>query len=141
MTSDNTDEKGSTSKWTIVKKRLKQILLFIIMVTVLFLIGLTIWKYYLTISEGRETGLLQKYSRNGILFKSYEGELLLDSQYNTGGYPASPIMFYFSVPDKKTAMQLDTLQGYVITVFYKEKNAALPWKGDTPYYVDSVLIK
>ena len=37
------------------------------------------WKYGFTYSEGNRSGLLQKFSYKGTIFKTYEGELILSS--------------------------------------------------------------
>ena len=37
--------------------------------------------------------------------------------------------------------QFDTLQGQPVIVHYKQKNAPLFWRGDSPYLVDSVKLK
>ena len=51
---------------------------FLLVVFVL-LIALVYWKYFFTYSEGNRTGLLQKFSYKGTIFKTYEGELILSS--------------------------------------------------------------
>jgi hypothetical protein len=43
--------------------------------------------------------------------------------------------------DQSTAQQLENLQGHFITVHYKMKNGALPWRGDSKYLVDSVRLE
>lgn len=42
---------------------------------VIFLSIFVYWKYFFTYSDGNRTGLLQKLSRRGTVFKTYEGEL------------------------------------------------------------------
>ncbi len=46
------------------------------------------WKYYYTYSDGNRTGLLQKFSHKGNMFKTYEGELVLSG---ISGNNMSPI--------------------------------------------------
>ena len=96
------------------------------------------WHYYYTYSSGNRYGLLQKFSHKGNLFKTYEGEMILSSVRSNNNVPLASEKFYFSVTDEKVANQLMNLQGRYLTVHYKEKKAALSWRGDTPYIVDSV---
>jgi hypothetical protein len=49
--------------------------------------------------------------------------------------------FLFTLTNKALIRQFDTLQGENIIVHYKQKNAVLFWRGDTPYLVDSVMVK
>lgn len=127
-----------TSKLEVVKKTMKKILRWITFLVILFLAAFTYWKYFYTYSEGYRAGLLQKFSRKGTIFKTYEGEMILSSVSGRKDIVIASEKFLFSVTDKDLAANLDTLQGLDVIVHYHQKNGALPWKGDTPYLVDSV---
>lgn len=107
----------------------------------ILLIGAVYWKYFFTYSEGNRTGLLQKFSYKGTVFKTYEGELILSSIRSQNNVAIASEKFFFSVKDKETAVKLENLQGHFITVHYKMKNGALPWRGDSRYLVDSVRLE
>ena len=81
---------------------------------------------------------LQKFSKKGNLFKTYEGEMILSSVRGTNNVPLASEKFFFSVTDDNVANKLMNMQGQYITVHYEEKNGALSWRGDTKYIVDSV---
>jgi len=85
------------------------------------------WKYFYTYSEGYRAGLLQKFSSRGTLFKTYEGEIILSSVQTSN--------------DEQVARNIERLQGENVVVHYTEKNGTLPWRGDTRYLVDSVVIR
>ncbi len=89
------------------------------------------WFYYRTYSQGSRPGMLQKFSRKGDVFKTYEGELLQGGfgQSRMGG-PVSAQYFYFSVTDEKVAAQLEASQGQNITVHYTQYKRSLPWRGE-----------
>jgi hypothetical protein len=128
----------SVTKWSKAKRKMKKIFYWILFI-VLLLIGVFIYmKYFYTYSEGYRAGLLQKFSRKGTVFKTYEGELILSSVSGRSDVVIASEKFFFSVTDKSLATSMDTLQGRTVIIHYKQKNAALIWKGDTPYYVDSV---
>src|SRR5688572_26694221 len=120
------------------RKKFGRFLGILTIVILLALGGFIYWKYYFTYSEGNRTGLLQKFSYRGTLFKTYEGELILSSIRSTGHMTLASEKFFFSVTDDDVAKKLENLQGHFVTVHYKMKNGTLPWRGDNRYLVDSV---
>jgi hypothetical protein len=117
---------------------------FISIFSVLVIIGLAgfiYWKYYFTYSSGYRSGLLQKFSHKGTIFKTYEGEMILSSIRSNANVALASEKFLFSVSKKEVALQLERLQGRMVTVHYENKNGTLPWRGDTPFLVDSVHVE
>jgi hypothetical protein len=98
------------------------------------------WKYFFTYSEGYRAGLLQKFSKKGTIFKTYEGEMILSSVHSRADIAIASEKFLFSVTDEKVATQLDQMQGQYVVIHYMEKNGVVPWVGETTYIVDSVRI-
>jgi len=96
------------------------------------------WKFMFTYSEGNRSGLLQKFSYKGAIFKTYEGELILSSIRSNQEVTLASEKFLFSVPDKALAEMLMKLEGTMVILHYREKNGSLPWRGETVYLVDSV---
>lgn len=119
------------------KKILKWLLVLVVIIGSIFIY----WKYFYTYSEGYRAGLLQKFSSKGTLFKTYEGELILSSVSSNRDVAIASEKFYFSLSNKALVRQFDTLQGETVIVHYKQKNANLFWRGDSPYLVDSVKVK
>jgi hypothetical protein len=111
-----------------------------IVVLILLLVfgGWFYWKYYFTYSDGNRTGLLQKFSRKGNVFKTYEGEMVLNSVISNNTSPMTMEKFFFSVEDKNVASKMTGFEGKRVVLHYEEKNGALFWRGDTRYIVDSV---
>ncbi|MBX9783170.1 MAG: hypothetical protein K2X48_07745 [Chitinophagaceae bacterium] len=110
-------------------------------VLVLALSGFIYYKYYFTFSEGYRSGLLQKFSHKGNLFKTYEGEIILSSIRSNNNVALASEKFLFSVADKNVAAQMELQQGRMVTVHYHEKKGTLPWRGDSEYIVDSVKLE
>ena len=115
-----------------------RILTIVFLVLLLALAFFVWWRYYFTYSEGNRFGLLQKFSKRGSLFKTYEGELILSSVRGNANVPIASEKFFFSVTDETVAQQMNNLQGRNITVHYTEKNSPAFWRGDSRYLVDSV---
>lgn len=117
-------------------------ILWIFLVALLALLAIFIyWKFYFTYSEGSRSGLLQKFSYKGNIFKTYEGELILSSIESNKNAAIASEKFYFSVEDKKIATQLMELEGISVVLHYKEKHGILFWRGETAYLVDSVTVR
>jgi hypothetical protein len=96
------------------------------------------WKYYFTYSDGFRSGLLQKVSHKGNIFKTYEGELVQRSVVSTGGVGIASEKFFFSVEEDSVAKKIQNFEGRNVKLHYKQKNGALPWRGDSEYIVDGV---
>jgi hypothetical protein len=120
-----------------MRKYLVRIIILVILV--MGMIGY--WKYFFTYSDGYRAGLLQKFSHKGTMFKTYEGEMILSSVQSNANVAIASEKFLFSVTDKTLADQLDKMQGDNIVVHYHQKNSTLPWRGESPYLVDSVKVK
>jgi hypothetical protein len=116
----------------------RKILTTITLIVVLIIAGYVYWNYYFTYSDGERFGLLQKFSRKGNVFKTYEGEMILSSVQGNNNVAIASEKFFFSVNSKSVADQLTRMQGRHVTVHYKQKKGTLPWRGESEYMVDSV---
>jgi len=87
-----------------------------------------------TYSKGTRSGYLVKITRKGFLFKTYEGTLGIAgiSQTRQGLMSTN---WDFSVRNREVYQTLDSLQGVPVKLYYREKLKAMPWQGDTPYFV------
>lgn len=136
----NTSSEKPT-RWSAAVIKTKKILRWTLFL-LLLLAGVIIYmKYFYTYSEGYRAGLLQKFSYKGMLFKTYEGELILSSVSSTSNVAIASEKFYFSVTRGDLAIQFDTLQGRNVIVHYIEKKGAVPWRGDSRYLVDSIAVR
>jgi len=122
---------------TKIKKFYSWAIIILLLVFAAFIYG----KYYFTYSEGERTGILQKFSYRGQIFKTWEGEIILSSVTSSQNVPLASEKFLFSVLDKEVADSLTKLTGNAVTVHYKQKNGKLMWRGDTEYFVDKVTRK
>ena len=117
---------------------------FVGIFSLILVIGLALfiyWKYFFTYSTGYRSGLLQKFSHKGTIFKTYEGEMILSSIRSNANVALASEKFLFSVTNEQIVKQMELLQGRMVTVHYRNKNGTLPWRGDTPFIVDSVKLE
>lgn len=94
------------------------------------------WEY----SDGTRAGNLMKVSKKGYIFKTYEGQLDMGGiQGNMDGTMGS--IWSFSLKDDELYKELEALQGKKVMLRYKEINKAMPWQGDTNYFIYDVEVK
>lgn len=136
----NTPSTNNPGTASMIKKKIRKYLYVALSVFIL-IVGIYIyWSYFFTYSDGTRTGMLQKFSRKGTIFKTYEGELILSSVQSNKNVAIASEKFLFSVVDENVALELEKLQGKMIDVHYKEKNHALPWRGETNFIVSSAKV-
>ncbi|HXR84918.1 MAG TPA: hypothetical protein VN722_11445 [Hanamia sp.] len=119
---------------------MKKYVLPIVGILVVFLVLFFVGRYSFTYSEGNRAGRLIKFSKQGFMFKTYEGEMNLGGVTNAANN--SMMMNYmwdFSVDNQTVADSLLKLEGKDISVHYKQKIGKLPWRGDTKYIVDRIV--
>jgi len=126
------------TRWTKFKHKFKKTLRYIGFVLAIVLIVITYWKFYYTYSEGFKSGILLNFEHKGLMFKTYEGELMLVNNIPT---KEANERFPFSVENKKVSNALDTLQGKLLLIHYKQKNTKLFWRGESVFMVDSIRVK
>lgn len=119
----------------------KKILLTILAIIVVGgLIFGYIWFYVPFSDSGVKAGTLNNIKHKGIIFKTYEGELIqtgFGTDTRRGTLQSNE--FQFSVENEKIAQQLMQMSGQQVKVHYKEYFGALPWRGYSKFVVDSIL--
>ncbi len=122
-----------------VAKTTKKILAIIVVSVSLIGIGVFSFYYWGVYDEGIRTGKVVRVSKQGVLFKTYEGQLKIDAFGSLKG--ASPIAetFDFSVEKSKESIikELEEVarNGEQVNLRYIKRYAAFPWRGATKYYV------
>jgi hypothetical protein len=103
--------------------------------------ALILWMSSWTYSEGTRAGQLIKLSEKGVVFKTYEGEL------NLGGLRTGNTndglegnLWQFSVLDESVISDLIKVEGKRVKLGYKERYKAMPWQGETNYFITNVEV-
>ena len=119
-------------------KILKRLLIAVLII----FIGISAFFYWGTYEEGVMAGKVLRVSQKGIIFKTYEGKLNLETFGALKG--ASPIAesFDFSVErnQKELIKQLEevALSGERINLHFKKRYMTFPWRGNTKYYATMI---
>lgn len=108
---------------------------------ILFLLVAAVIYYFIcgmTYSEGTRSGILTKVSKKGLLFKTFEGELIVGGINDGDGAILPAKVFSFSILDKKVYDLLEAEQGSKVVVHYNQVLKNFFWQGETDYFVNSV---
>ncbi len=107
---------------------------------VLFILSIGVYMIYAnwTYSEGTRAGNLIKISKKGYIFKTYEGQLKLGGIDLSNPEEGMSDSWSFSVRDEGVFKELEKRQGQKVVLRYKQINHAMPWQGDTDYYIYAV---
>lgn len=118
------------------KKTFTKVLLFAL---ILAIGGFSIYFYVPYSSSSVKAGQLNYIMYKGIIFKTYEGKLILTGIKTSTGGGIQSNQFEFSIDNKELALKLMNVVGQNVKLHYKEYYGALPWRGYTKYIVDSIV--
>jgi len=112
----------------------------IILLIILFLTaGFLYYRYYFVFGEGVKSGQLNYLVKKGYVFKTYEGKLIQQGFRSQSLGSVESYTFEFSVVDPAVAQKLMENSGKEFDLHYKEYVGTLPWRGVTPFIVDSIV--
>lgn len=113
---------------------MKKILWSIATILMVSLVIFIYWRFYFVLAEGTQAGTLNIFQEKGVVFKTYEGKIILS------GFKANVQSneFSFSVTKPELAQQLLKVSGRELNVHYKQYFGTLPWRGMQNYIVDSI---
>lgn len=114
----------------------------VLTITTILIVGLLIfgyiWFYVPFSNSGVKAGILNNVKHKGVIFKTYEGELI-QSGFRPGQQGLQSNEFQFSVESKELYEKLMPLTGQNVKLHYKEYYGTLPWRGYTKFIVDSIV--
>jgi hypothetical protein len=120
------------------KKIVKRILIFGL------IIGLAVcaFFYWATYESGVMAGKVLRISEKGMIFKTHEGKLNLETFGALKGTSPIAESFDFSVENKETEVlkQLEevALSGERVNLYFVKRYMTFPWRGDTKYFITKV---
>lgn len=114
------------------------------MLIIIVAIGIIVFSvlYWGVYDEGVRAGNVLRVSKKGMMFKTYEGQLNLQTFGALKG--VNPIMeaFDFSVEGDEEQVLKDlqavALSGERVNLHYIRRYAIFPWRGDTKYFITKV---
>ena len=110
---------------------------------VLIAVAVLTFILYANYSDGERAGVPVKFSRKGVIFKTYEGELNVGGLTNSSE-GAIPTTWDFSVrrsdDEVHLALEEAMTENRRVKLLYDEKYVQLFWRGDTKYFIREVQI-
>ena len=125
-----------------LKRRTKKVVKIILISLLFIAVAVFAFLYWATYEEGVMAGKVLRVSEKGMLFKTYEGKINLETFGALRG--ASPIAesFDFSVyKSEKTLIEelrKVSLSGERVNLYFEKHYLTFPWRGDTKYFVTRV---
>ncbi|MBA4144484.1 MAG: 6-phosphogluconate dehydrogenase [Azospira oryzae] len=124
------------------KRMFRKILKWVVGMALLVFLAVNSFYYFAVYEEGVMAGKVLRITEKGVMFKTYEGKLNLDTFGALKG--ASPIAesFDFSVEskEKEVIKELEqvALSGERVNLHFIKRYKAFFWRGDTNYFVTKV---
>jgi hypothetical protein len=115
---------------------MRKVITISVLVILIFTTGYIYWYYYNPYSDGSREGVLQKFSRKGNLFKTYEGEMI-QLGFGQRGSAINSQYYFFSVDNETVADSLESCLGKVVKLHYIQYRRTLPWRGENYDKVNS----
>jgi hypothetical protein len=134
MESDSFIKKTARTTMKVVKR--------ILLIALALGIGTLAFLYFGVYERGVMSGKVLRITEKGMVFKTYEGKLNLESFGALKG--ASPVAetFDFSVESDQAAVikQLEevSLSGERVSLHFVKRYMKFPWRGDTSYFIEAV---
>lgn len=120
-----------------IGKNIKKFFLWLVLIAVIGTAGY-IGACNITYSKGTRSGLLNKVSYKGVVWKTYEGELNMGSITTRNENGIIGNTWAFSIWRDDIYDQLQDYQGQPVKLYYRQKFKAMPWQGKTDYFVYKV---
>jgi len=125
-----------------IKRKTGKILRWFLIVLAIGLLLLFSFSYWGTFETGVMAGKVIRISEKGIIFKTYEGKLSLESYGALKGVSPIAETFDFSVQKKDTLvisnLKQVSLSGERVNLHFIKRYMRFFWRGDTKYYVIKV---
>jgi hypothetical protein len=124
------------------KRTTKKIVKIIGITALLGGIAVFAFLYFATYEDGVMAGKVLRVSQKGMVFKTFEGKINLETFGALKG--ASPIAesFDFSIYKSETnlikELQQVSLSGERVNLYFVKHYMTFPWRGDTKYFVTRV---
>ena len=114
-----------------------KVITWLMLIIVLGLVVFVYFKFCFVYAVSDNTGTINYFKKEGFLFKTYEGKMI---QFGTQtGMKSNE--FKFSVTEERVAQQIRDNADKEMTLITKQYLGVLPWRGDSRYVVDSIVVR
>jgi hypothetical protein len=117
---------------------MKKFIFRFLLIAILLCAAIGSFFYWGTYEEGVMAGKVLRISQKGILFKTYEGKISLESFGALKGVSPVAETFDFSVESSEQEvikmLQEVALSGERVNLHYIKRYMSFPWRGETKYF-------
>jgi hypothetical protein len=125
-----------------VKRTTKKVVKIIGLTLLLVALAVFAFLYWATYEEGVMAGKVLRISEKGMIFKTYEGKINLETFGALKGTSPIAESFDFSVYKSDTdiinELRQVSLSGERVNLYFEKHYMTFPWRGDTKYFVTRV---
>ena len=125
-----------------VKRTTKKVIRAIIILVILGGVITFSFLYWGTYEDGVMAGKVLRISEKGVMFKTYEGKINLETFGALKGTSPIAESFDFSVEKSEKEMikknQTVALSGERVNLYFVKRYARFPWRGDTKYFATRI---
>jgi hypothetical protein len=131
------------SNATTAPRKKRHIFRYLLIILLIIAVGIFTLFYFGIYDEGVRAGNVVRISKKGVIFKTYEGQLNLQSFGALKG-SSTPFSetFDFSVengkPEIVRELEAVALTGERVNLHYIKRYSLFPWRGETKYFITSV---
>lgn len=123
-------------------RKTKQVMKRLFIIIIVLGLGVLSFLYWATYENGVMAGKVIRVSEQGVLFKTFEGKLNLETFGALRGTSPIAESFDFSVEsgqdDVIKALQEVSLSGERVNLYYNKRYMRFPWRGQTKTFVTKV---
>lgn len=123
-------------------RKTKQVMKRLFIIIIVLSLGVLSFLYWATYENGVMAGKVIRVSEQGVLFKTFEGKLNLETFGALRGTSPIAESFDFSVEsgqdDVIKALQEVSLSGERVNLYYNKRYMRFPWRGQTKTFVTKV---
>lgn len=134
MESQNFFQKAGQATMKLIKR--------ILLIALILGIAVLSFAYWGTYEKGVMAGKVLRVTEKGLLFKTHEGKLSLESFGALKGVSPVAETFDFSVEPNQTdviqKLSDVALSGERVNLYFIKRYMRFPWRGDTKYFVTKV---
>ena len=120
----------------------KKILKWAVALLIIGFVGLYSFYYFAVYEEGVMAGRVLSITQRGMIFKTYEGKLSVESFGSLKGVSPIAETRDFSVEDDQKTVITDlenaAAEGSRVNLRFIRRYRAFPWRGETNYFVKGV---
>jgi len=125
-----------------VKRTTRKVVRLFIITTLIVVVGGLCFLYWGTYEDGVMAGKVLRISEKGVMFKTFEGKINLETFGALKGTSPIAESFDFSVEKSEQDLikELETvaLSGERVNLYFVKRYVTFPWRGDTKYFATRI---